>query len=287
MKKYEQHPLGKPWSRWDEEAFKLLIDDIDKNGVREKIVVYQGKILDGWHRYQACLELGVKNIPMREFEGNNPTVYVVSANYHRRHDSVSIRAMSLAQTIETAKEMGLPYQDVEQIGEGKFTPPTIKQTAITAGVSEKTMKFAKAATKAIPEVQQAVIDGEMAVSQAAKLSKLPPEEQKAAVSAPKERKPKTQKAPKPPKLESEETVPLAEYRILQDKYDELSSNYQVLAAELDACEAIRNGEQMDHFKKLNQQLIAVTASRDEFQNKCGELTRQVNYLNAKLKKTKE
>lgn len=284
MKKYEQHPLGKPWSRWDEEAFKLLIDDIDKNGVREKIVVYQGKILDGWHRYQACLELGVKNIPMREFEGNNPTVYVVSANYHRRHDSVSIRAMSLAQTIETAKEMGFPYQDVEQISGGKFAPPSVKNSAVTAGVSERTMKNARAAIKAIPEVQQAVIDGEMAVSEAAKLAKLPPEEQKAAVEKPKASKPR---APKPSKPESEKTVSLSEYQALQNKYEELKSNYQALASELDACEAIRNGEQMDHFKKLNQQLVSITASRDEWQNKCGELTRQVNYLNAKLKKAKE
>lgn len=286
MKKYEQHPLGKPWSRWDEEAFKLLIDDIDKNGVREKIVVYQNKILDGWHRYQACLELGVKNIPMREFEGNNPAVYVVSANYHRRHDSVSIRAMSLAQTIETAKEMGLPYQDVEQINGGKIAPESVKQAASMAGVSERTMKDARAATKAIPEVRQAVLDGEMAVSEAAKLSRLPPEEQRSAVNEPKKRKPKAKKAMKPSKPD-EETVSLADYQVLQQKYDDLSSTNQALAHELEALDAIRNGEQMDHFKKLNQQLISITASRDEWQNKCGELTRQVNYLNAKLKKTKD
>lgn len=284
MKKYEQHPLGQAWSRWDEEAFKLLIDDIDQNGVREKIVIYDGKVLDGWHRYQACLELGVKNIPMREFEGNNPVDYVVSANYHRRHESVSIRAMSLAKTFEIADNLGLKYHNVEQDESRKIARLSIPNAAKLAGVSPRTMNDAKAAAKATQEVQQAVLDGQIPVSEAAKLSKLPPEEQRAAVSEPKASKPKAPKAPKP---QSEETVPLSEYRILQDKYDELSSNYQVLAAELDACEAIRNGEQMDHFKKLNQQLIAVTASRDEFQNKCGELTRQVNYLNAKLKKTKE
>ena len=147
------------------------------------------------------------------------------------------------------------------------------------------MRQARAATKAIPEVQEAVTKGEIAVSEAAKLAKLPPEEQRAAVSEPKATRPKAQKKPKP--QVDEETVPLFEYRSLQDKYDDLSSNCQALAAELDACEAIRNGEQMDHFKKLNQQLVALTASRNEFQNKCGELTRQVNYLNAKLKKTKE
>jgi chromosome segregation ATPase len=137
-------------------------------------------------------------------------------------------------------------------------------------------------------VQDKVTSGEIAVYEGAKISKLSPEEQKEAVSKPKERK---KSAPKPKKesdpASSFDSVPLFEYEKLQAKYDEMESNYQVMAAELESCNAIRNGEQMDHFKKLNQQLVAVTASRDEWQNKCSELTRQVNYLNAKLKKLKE
>jgi ParB-like chromosome segregation protein Spo0J len=287
MKKYEQHPIGAAWPALSDEDFQKLVDSIESIGILEKITVYEGKILDGWHRYRACTELRVKNIPMVEYEGNDPGGFVIAKNDARRHEDKSQRAFAIAETLDICEKSGRPSRYVDSNKPGKIAGLTTADAAAIAGVSERTMREAKAVTKAESEVKEAVKAGEMSVSEAAKLSKLPPEEQRAAVSAPKERKPKVPKAPKPPKIESEETVPLAEYRILQDKYDELSSNYQVLAAELDACEAIRNGEQMDHFKKLNQQLVAVTASRDEFQNKCGELTRQVNYLNAKLKKTKE
>lgn len=285
--KYKQHPLSAAFPGLSEEDFRALTDDIDANGVREKIVVFEGMILDGWHRYSACMELSVKKPPMIEYEGDDPVGFVLSKNLHRRHLDASQRAFAIAQLSEWQEKSGRPSHNLERIKSGKITGLSADKAAELAGVSEKTMRQARAATKAVPEVQDAVTKGEMAVSEAAKLSKLPPEEQKAAVSAPKERRPKAPKAPKHQKTGSEETVPLSEYRSLQDKYEELSSNYQVLSAELEACEAIRNGEQAEHFKKLNRQLIALTASRDEFQNKCGELTRQVNYLNAKLKKAKD
>lgn len=282
--KYKQHPLSAAFPGLNEEDFRALIDDIDANGVREKIVVYEGMILDGWHRYSACVELNVKKPPMIEYEGDDPVGFVLSKNLHRRHLDASQRAFAIAQLSEWQEKSGRPSHNLERIKSGKITGLSADKAAELAGVSEKTMRQARAATKAVPEVQEAVTKGEMAVSEAAKLSKLSPEEQKAAVEKPKASKPK---APKPPKPESEETVLLSEYQALQNKYEELKSNYQALASELDACEAIRNGEQMDHFKKLNQQLVSITASRDEWQNKCGELTRQVNYLNAKLKKAKE
>mgnify|MGYP002737191602 CR=1 FL=1 len=281
--KYKQHPLSAAFPGLNEEDFRGLIDDIDANGVREKIVVYEGMILDGWHRYSACMELSVKNIPMLEYEGDDPVGFVLSKNLHRRHLDASQRAFALAQLSEWQEKSGRPSHNLERIKSGKITGLSADKAAELAGVSEKTMRQARAATKAVPEVQEAVTKGEIAVSEAAKLSKLEPEQQREAVekkkTAPKREKPKAE-----PK---EDSVPLSEYKKLQEDYDELSSNYQVLSAELAACDAIRNGEQMDHFKKLNQQIIALTASRDEFQNKCGELTRQVNYLNAKLKKIKE
>lgn len=283
MKKYEQHPIGAKWPPLPESDFNELVESIDAHGVLDKITVFEGKILDGWHRYQACQKLNIKNIPMLEYEGDDPFGFVFSKNKIRRHSSASVIAIVVAESIDFYEKSGRPSQYMERIKCGKITTLSAEEAAKMAGVSKKTMHQAIAATKAEPEVKDAVKDGEMSVSEAAKLSKLDPEKQREAVekkkSAPKREKPKAE-----PK---EDSVPLSEYQKLREEYDELSSNYQALAAELDACEAIRNGEQMDHFKKLNQQIISLSASRDEFQNKCGELTRQVNYLNAKLKKTKE
>lgn len=281
--KYKQHPLSAAFPGLNEENFRALIDDIDANGVREKIVIYEGMILDGWHRYSACMELNVKNIPALEYEGDDPVGFVLSKNLHRRHLDASQRAFAIAQLSEWQEKSGRPSHNLERIKSGKITGLSADKAAELAGVSEKTMRQARAATKAAPEVQEAVTKGEIAVSEAAKLSKLEPEQQREAVKkkkeAPKREKPKA--APK------EETVTLAEYNDVVEKYETLSSNYDALVKELQAVDAIRNGEQMDHFKKLNQQIVALSASRDEWQNKCGELTRQVNYLNAKLKKAKE
>jgi len=283
MKKYEQHPIGAVWPALSEEDYQNLVSSIEEIGVLDKITVYEGKILDGWHRYKACTELRIKNIPMVEYEGDSPGDFVIGKNHARRHEDKSQRAFAVARTIDICSDSGRPVQNVDAKKSANFSQLTNEEAAKIAGVSVATMKQAKAATKAEQEVQDAVRDGEISVSEAAKLSKLDPEQQREAV----EKKKTTPKREKPKAEPKEDSVPLSEYQKLREEYDELSSNYQALAAELDACDAIRNGDQMDHFKKLNQQLIAITASRDEFQNKCGELTRQVNYLNAKLKKTKE
>ena len=60
--------------------------DIKKHGVREPIVVYQGEILDGRHRYAACRELGLE-CPSVEFRGTDKEAadLVMSLNLHRRH----------------------------------------------------------------------------------------------------------------------------------------------------------------------------------------------------------
>lgn len=278
--KYQQHPLSAAWPALSDDEFKRLVESVNAFGVLDKIVVYDEMILDGWHRYKACMELNVKKPPMVEYEGDDPAGFVISKNDARRHADVSQRAFSVAKMIDLYDESGRSSHYMEQIKSSKFARLSIPKAAELAGVSTRTMIAAKAAIHAVQEVQDAVMSGEMAVSEAAKLSKLPEDDQREAVRAPKA------KPAKEPKPRAEESVALSELQALQDKFDELASNYQALASELDACEAIRNGEQMDHFKKLNQQLIAVTASRDEWQNKCGELTRQVNYLNAKLKKQK-
>mgnify|MGYP003340424101 CR=1 FL=1 len=66
------------------DEFKELCEDIRRNGVREPIVLYEGKILDGRNRYRACKEIGL-TAPAINFEGEDPLGYVISLNVHRRH----------------------------------------------------------------------------------------------------------------------------------------------------------------------------------------------------------
>jgi ParB-like chromosome segregation protein Spo0J len=270
--KYQQHPLSASWSAMDEEAFKALIDDIDANGVRNAIVLYEGKILDGWHRYRACAELNVKKPPMIEYDGGDPAGFVLSMNLHRRHGSQSQVAFAIADMANWVEASGRPSASV-----ASALKMSVMKAAAIAGVSERTMADAKAATTAVPEVRDAVMKGDMPVSKAAKLAKQSPEKQREAVNKPE---------PKAP-VKREETVPLSQYTKLQQEYEELSQNYHAMSIELSACEAIRNGVQVAEFKKLHGQIMSLTQSRDEWQNKCAEQTRQLNYLSNKMKKNEK
>jgi hypothetical protein len=51
---YEQHVLARLLPPMGQEEFQRLAADLLAHGLLEEIVLYQGKILDGWSRYRAC-----------------------------------------------------------------------------------------------------------------------------------------------------------------------------------------------------------------------------------------
>ena len=80
----------------DENDYQELKADIAANGLRQEIVIYQQRILDGRNRYRACIENGIEP-RLREYDGDDPLGFVVSMNLHRRHLSASQRAMIAAE----------------------------------------------------------------------------------------------------------------------------------------------------------------------------------------------
>src|ERR1700733_14887339 len=87
----EFHPLANIFPLMDENELKRLTEDIRKNGQREPIKLYEGKILDGRNRYRACVRLGIDPVT-EEYTGNDALDYVVSRNMFRRHLNESQRA---------------------------------------------------------------------------------------------------------------------------------------------------------------------------------------------------
>lgn len=79
----EPHPLSEMFPPMPEMELAALAEDICEHGLHDPIVLYEGKILDGRHRYQACRSTGVP-IRTRNYEGADPVGFVWSANFHRR-----------------------------------------------------------------------------------------------------------------------------------------------------------------------------------------------------------
>src|SRR2546429_8632849 len=84
----EIHPLAQRMPEMEDTEFNLLKESIQRDGLLQPIVLYQGKILDGRHRYRACLELQI--VPQFvKYRGSTPATFVFGNNVPRRHLSVS------------------------------------------------------------------------------------------------------------------------------------------------------------------------------------------------------
>jgi ParB-like chromosome segregation protein Spo0J len=96
LEQWQAHPIAELFPVMSPEDLEAFTADIRAHGVREPIWLYEGKILEGRHRYRACMTLGLE-CPTREYTGDDPLGFVVSMNLHRRHLSQSQRALVAAK----------------------------------------------------------------------------------------------------------------------------------------------------------------------------------------------
>jgi hypothetical protein len=85
------HPLADIFPLMEGAEFDALVADIKANGLFERIILFEGMILDGRNRYRALLAAGFDPADANKFtiDGapfvDDPAVFVISANLHRRH----------------------------------------------------------------------------------------------------------------------------------------------------------------------------------------------------------
>ena len=96
---YEPHPAAELFPMISEAQFAELKEDIKQHGLRERLRVFDGLLLDGRNRQKALLELGKDpaDYATEIKECHDPIAYVISLNGHRRHLDVGQRAMIAAK----------------------------------------------------------------------------------------------------------------------------------------------------------------------------------------------
>lgn len=188
------HPAAKLMPLMGDAELRELADDIRTSGLRTPIVLLAGSILDGRNRHRACQLAGVEPqfAYVTSLEIGDPFTYVASLNLHRRHLSESQRAMVGAKLKEhfaaQAKERQLSSlkQNADAVtpnlGE-RSKGEAADQAAAIVNVSRGSVESAaRVLAKGAPELVEAVERGEVAVSAAAEVARMPVEAQRAAVA---------------------------------------------------------------------------------------------------------
>lgn len=186
-KDYRVHPLAQLFPPMSREEYIELRDDIKQHGLREPLVLLDGKILDGRHRAKACRELRITPTT-RTLNNGSPLAFVISMNVKRRHLNQSQKGMvgfdSLHLFEKEAKKRKQESGKVHgrgQIGGGKNATSYDEKhkarddAAKSVGVSARYIQAAKVIQKESPRLASEVRDGKKTIPQAIKeiLPKVP------------------------------------------------------------------------------------------------------------------
>jgi N6-adenosine-specific RNA methylase IME4 len=166
------HPIANLFPLMDGEQFDALVNDIRINGLKERIVEFEGRILDGRNRYVACCQADCEPC-FEPFEGDDPIAFVLSKNLHRRHLNESQRAMIMARmaTLRPGRPPTNPPRGGVQA-----------EVAKTLHIGVRTGQRAKVVLEqGVPGLVRRVEQGEISVKIAAEVAKLEPDIQQAFV----------------------------------------------------------------------------------------------------------
>lgn len=189
------HPLADLFPLTEGEEFDALVADIKANGLREKITIHDGKILDGRNRYRAAIAAGLLKASDKIAKGNvlfirffedllpddgAPLDFVISKNLHRRHLNESQRAMAAAKLANL--DAGRPKQTSQNCDNAQICAVSQADAAERLNVSRRSVQHATVVQdRGSDDLRQAVERGQLAVSAAAKASSFAPEVQKRIV----------------------------------------------------------------------------------------------------------
>ena len=269
----DQHPLSAAFPSMEPEELEALTKDIAEHGQHEVIILYQGKVLDGWHRYQACIAAGrtpeTANLPV----GEDPVAFVLSHNLHRRHLSQGQAALAVV-TCNSWRKVGRPQNNPAIVAE-----LTTKELAKQAGTGTRTIERAK--TVAETDLADKVRDGELSIQKAAEIAKLPEPERAAAIE--------TGVIPKPEPAPTPEPAPVETVTIPKEEFEEMREMIETSLAEEKALETIMDGddklaEAVAVIKRQTAQIETLQTRINGLMNEKNEAIKRVKSLQRQVDK---
>jgi hypothetical protein len=262
------HPYSEIFPMIEGADFDALVDDIKENGLREKIWMYEGKILDGRNRFLACKKARVRPAT-RKFTGKNAQAFVISANIHRRHLTESQRALV------AAKLASLPHGGDRRSDQAANLPlETQASAAEKLKVSARSVRSAKQVLdKGSKALRDAVEAGDVPISKAASVVDLPKAEQLAAAT-------KKSELLKPVEVTTAPDFDFADYEPEDD--DAYKANVENVMMADDKLAAMRA-----ELKQIHREMQGLKASRDHYQSEAGAAVRLVKARDREIDKLKK
>lgn len=304
MTVFAQHPLSAAFPSMPGHEVAFLAQDIAEHGQREPGVIFEGQILDGWHRYRAC-EIAEVEFQHVEFPADgDPVAFVKSRNLHRRHLTNSQRAASIVACSKWASGGATPAP-----GAGV---QTTAQMAAEADVSARTINQAKTAHAA--GLGDAVVEGKVSAKRAAEIVRADPKVGKKIASGKvtadqviEKAKPLPKILPRPEAAKPEPPAPkppsAAEVKREQksaDRVRELEARVAELKAELDESHDIaaqlgadlegmmkehgEPGEAAKEIARLNGVVRVLQSQRDQIMTTSSEQVKEIKRLQRKVER---
>lgn len=263
---YKQHPLSAAYPAMQANEYRALLDSITEIGVQSPITLYEGQIIDGWHRYRAATDLGME-CPTVELGDVDPRDFAKSQGA-RRNITASQNALAIT-AIYAWRPIGKPVSSNSAVT--AELPKTTKQLAAIAGVGTRTIEQAKAVhSGGVQAVQDAVKTGAVSVETAAAVAKLPAKEQKKIAAQGPEA---MRAAAKPaPVVEPESEAPPDDDGPSEE---ELAINAAAEAADRALMATLLDSDAplaalAEENKQLKAEIAQLKLARDGYMNRCNE-----------------
>lgn len=203
------HPAATLLPEMTQQAFQELVADIRKTGhLIHPVVMCEGQILAGRHRYLACLDAGIEPTTV-EWDGRgDPVDYIISSDLARRQLNEDQRAcvavkiseyfatqskQARAQTAAAVRHNTEPVDCSEAPGASKKRARS--KAAEQLNVAESRVRKAQGLKKASPDLFKQVADGALRLPQARAEAKRKEERANPKPATPQESKSKSPVAP--------------------------------------------------------------------------------------------